>query len=111
MTPVDVAPLIAVLVCLQAIRVMVNQNHYVREFSQAGAVSPQASKTLSELELSDTRIFRILVRHRVIEQTAQDQWFLDPQRAAAFRARRFKVALPTIALGIIGVGIAWMLVR
>lgn len=111
MTPIDIAPFIAVLACTQAICVMISQNRYFREFGQAGAVSPAGSKPLSELELRDTRVFRTLVRRGVIKEEDRDHWFLDQERAASFRARRFMIAVPLTTLATFGVGLVWLLVR
>lgn len=111
MTPVDIAPFIAVLACIQAISTMTKQNRYIREFGQAGAVSASTCQTLPELGLHDTRCFRSLVRRGVIEESDQGRWFLDQQRAAAFRARRLSIALPSITLATVGVGLVWVLVR
>ncbi len=81
--------------------VMAAQARYLRIFEQAGAVDPAHSRTLDELGLRETGLFRGLVRRGLIIEAPRGYYVnLPAVQARKERARRilFRVVLPISAV-------------
>ena len=96
------------IVCLLAVRLVAKQNQYIRGFAQEGAVSTGAAKSLSEMQLVDSRIFRFLVRNGVIQAATADRWFLDQARAESFRVQRLRRTVFFVTGAILVVCAVWV---
>lgn len=77
---------------------------HLRAFRNSGAVDQFHARTLAELELRDSRIFRSLLRRGEVVETAPGRYYLDLERVAERAARARKAAL--ILLAVLAAGLA-----
>ena len=66
------------------------QKHIIKKLRQSGAFSVDLSKTLQDLELSDSVVFRKLVRYGVIVHAGSKSYFLDERQFLKYRMNRVK---------------------
>jgi hypothetical protein len=72
---------------------ILKQDRYLRGFEQAGAMDPSSARTLGELGLRESSVFRGLVRGGIISPSVPDRYFLVPENARRFASRRRQLAL------------------
>jgi hypothetical protein len=73
--------------------VIVKENQYMRVFRRAGAVDPDRARTLDELGVRETRIFRRMADRGVFVAAGNGAFYMDRDAAAEFVTRRRKRAL------------------
>ena len=85
--------------------IAVRQNKYIRSFRRAGADAPQSARTLEDLHLRDSWIFRRMVGRGIFVPADQDRWYISESAAENFlRARR------TIVLSFVVVSLAILVI-
>jgi hypothetical protein len=72
--------------------VIIKQNEYIRKFKKADAASPATARTLDELRIRKTPIFRRLLEKGVFAEAGEDRYYIDLDQAAEFLALRRKFA-------------------
>jgi hypothetical protein len=72
--------------------IIIKQNQYMRVFRKAQAVDRGRAKTLDELGVRETRIFRRMADRGVFVATGTGAYYMDQDAAAEFVARRRKRA-------------------
>lgn len=91
-----------------AAAVVARQNRCLRAFHAAGATSPDSARTLADLHLRNSWVFRRMVARGVISRTADGRFYLDQAAADRFlRSRRTRVLL-FVALAVVVAIIAWI---
>jgi hypothetical protein len=78
--------------------VIVRQNQYMRIFRKAEAVDRARAKTLDELRVRETHIFRRMVERGVFVATGTGTYYMDQDAAAEFIAARRKRAFIMLIL-------------
>ncbi len=68
----------------------------VRLYEQAGATSPAAARTPSDVGVHERVAFKILVRRAVLCEVGPDCYYVDVPRWNALRALRRRVAIAVI---------------
>lgn len=66
------------------------QKHIIKKLRQSGAFSVDLPKTLQEAGLSDSVVFRKLVRYGVIVHAGSESYFLDERQLMTYRMNRVK---------------------
>lgn len=83
---------------MSAAVIVMRQNRYMRRFADAGATSAGQARSLAELDLRDTWIFRRMVAAGVFRPAGEDRWYLDTAGAEQFRShRQSKVLIVVVA--------------
>jgi hypothetical protein len=85
--------------------IIASQSRYLRAFQQAGATAPERARSLADLGLRESRIFRGMLRRGYIVAAAGG-YYVNPVRVAERRRRaRILAAISFIAvLLFLGVG-------
>lgn len=78
------------------------QDHLMRAFAKAGAVTPHTAKTLDQIGVRSSWFFQHLVISGVIHSEG-DAWWMDEEAAATFRRRRKTRIIIMITLVVIAV--------
>src|SRR5437667_3436376 len=73
--------------------IIAKQNRYLRRFAEAGASTPTTAKALSDVGCRESGAFRGLVARGVFIECEPGKYFVDEQRAVAFRQCRRKQAV------------------
>lgn len=76
------------------------QNRMMRKFEEHGATRAECAQTLDELEISDGFLFRRLVAAGVFRDAGNGRFYIDPERAEIFRARRRAIVLTAVFLSV-----------
>jgi hypothetical protein len=87
------------------------QDRYLRRFEQAGAVHPAAARTLEELGLRETGVFRGLARRGLFVSTLANRYYLVAGAARRFLDWRRQAALDTLGAAALLVALAWLVRR
>lgn len=82
------------------------QNQFMRAFRRAGAVSPDTARSLDELGLRESWVFRRMAARGVFVRVDGGRWHVSETAAAAFVLRRRVLMVSFIALAIL----IWLLV-
>jgi len=77
------------------------QNRYMRRFEDAGVTDAAGARTLEELGCRPSFVFRGLVRRRVFVEAPGNRFYIDLERAEAFRSRRQLVLLVALGLAVV----------
>ena|SRR5579884_1579807 len=78
--------------------IIARQSRYLRAFQQAGATSPERARSLAELGLEDSFLFRGLLRRGYVVAAAGG-YYVDPVRVAERRRRaRLLAAISFVAV-------------
>jgi hypothetical protein len=72
--------------------IIIKQNQYMRVFRKAEALDRGRARTLDELGVRETRIFRRMADRGVFVATGTGAYYMDRDAAAEFVARRRKRA-------------------
>lgn len=91
------------------IAVIARQNRILRTFEDRGAVSLDRGRTLSDLGIRDSFVFRRLVSAGAIREHDDGTFYLDREAAEAFRGQRRTRMLVAIGAAVIAVLIGWAL--
>ena len=84
------------------------QNRYMRRFQGAGATN-SVRRTLEELGCRHSFVFSRLVDQGVIVEVSSGRYYVDIERANAFRSRRWIVALVAVGVAVVTILILfWM---
>lgn len=81
--------------------VIIKQNQYMRIFRRAEATDRSRAKTLEELAVRETRIFRGMAEKGVFMATGSGAYYMDQDAAAEFIAARRKRAFFMLVLILI----------
>jgi hypothetical protein len=84
-----------------------SQKDVVRTFREAGAFSVELSKSLSDMGLSESMVFRKLVRNGVIVHAGSRTYFLDEKQWLGYRMNRVKWGL-IVLFSILLVLFVWL---
>lgn len=84
------------------------QREIVGRFRQFGAFSVDLSKSLRDMGLSDSVVFRKLVRYGVIVYAGSQTYFLDERELMKYRMNRVKWGMIILFL-ILFVVLQWLL--
>jgi hypothetical protein len=90
---------------------ILKQDRYLRGFAQAGALESSSARTLGELGLRESGVFRGLVRGGIISPSASDRYFLVPDNARRFASRRRRLALSAWGLAAVFFVVVWVAYR
>jgi len=71
--------------------VLIKQNLLMRKFRKAEAVDAGRAKTLAELGIRNSFIFRRMAERGVFIETGDDAYFMDVEAAAEFRVHRRRI--------------------
>jgi hypothetical protein len=85
------------------------QNRYLRKFAATGAVARDHAKTLREVGVRDSRLFRRLVHGGIFVEAQPGHFYLDPAAGMAYRQRRRQQALMVLAV-VVGAALVALLV-
>ena len=87
--------------------VIIKQRRYLRAFSDAGATSPGAARTIEELGVHQSPLFRRMVRKGVF--VAQDgKFYMDRVAADAFRRRQRRTTIiALVVFFLFFIGVTW----
>jgi len=88
------APIAAVVVARQRRKIY-------EAFRTSSATSPNNAKTLVELDLHDSLLFRIQVRRKAIVQSAANKYYLDEARLLEVDRQRRTTALIAVLVFIV----------
>ena len=66
------------------------QMHIIRTFREAGAFSVELSKSLPNMSLGDSAVFKKLIRRGIIVHAGSNSYFLDEKQWLAYRMNRVK---------------------
>jgi hypothetical protein len=92
MFPVPVTPILAGVIAAERRKI-------VEAFRAAHATSPSRSKSAADLEIQHSGIFDVLVRRRILVQTADETFYLDEDRLGKLnRLRYWLLIVPIIAV-------------
>jgi hypothetical protein len=87
--------------------IIVKQNLYMRAFRKAEATDCGHARTLAQLGVHETGIFRRMVDKGVFVATGGDAYYLDENAASDFVAERRKRAFFTLALMLLILLLIW----
>ncbi len=87
---------------------VIKQNLYMRAFRKAEATDRSRAKTLAELGIRETRIFRGMVEKGVFVPAGRDAYYMDQDGAAEFIAARRKRAFYMLVLALIVILLLWI---
>ena len=83
------------------------QNRLMRDFVQAGAVSPDKARPLADLGQRESWVFRRMVAAGVFIDVGEGRWYLDQAGAEAFRKRRgWKIFIVVVVGAILLVAVS-----
>jgi hypothetical protein len=88
--------------------VAIQRKKIIRRFIASGAISYKDSKTLDEIGVRNSLIFKRLLRHGIIHEAYVDRYFLDMERVQEDeqeRRRIITILMVLIALGFLVAGI------
>ena len=88
--------------------IIIKQNQYMRVFRKAEAVDHGRAKTLADLGLRETGIFRRMVDKGVFVDAGGGAYFMDENAASEFVAARRKRAFFTLVLMLLVLLLLWM---
>lgn len=77
------------------------QNQYMRVFQERGATTPPNARSLEELGLRNSWIFRRMVSRGVFLTSANDRWFMSEAAADNFVRRRRRNLIGIVAVILI----------
>lgn len=77
------------------------QDRYLEALAEAGATSPEAARTLDELDLSDSLILKTLVSRGVVREMPEGRYWVDLDAVDAFLLSRRKRVLIAVGLGVV----------
>lgn len=72
------------------------QKKYISRFTEANAIDASNAKSLTELDLRDRFIFRMMVKRGVFINAGNDKFYLDKQGLENFEARRIKIVFSVV---------------
>ncbi len=76
--------------------------NFFEAFRASSATSPTASKTLSELRITDSNLLHIQVRRKVIVQMPDNKYYLDEVRLKQISRLRNRLAIiPLVVIVIV----------
>ncbi|MCK4944308.1 MAG: hypothetical protein KAS65_12070 [Candidatus Aminicenantes bacterium] len=84
------------------------QRHIIGKFRQTGAFSVDLSKSLRDLDLGESVVFKKLVRHGVIVHAGSRTYFLDERQLMKYRMNRVKWGMIILFL-ILFIVLQWLL--
>jgi hypothetical protein len=87
--------------------IIVKQNLYMRAFRKAEATDRRRARTLAQLGIRETGIFRRMVDKGVFVATGGDAYYMDENAASDFVAERRKRAFFTLALMLLILLLIW----
>ncbi len=90
--------------------IILKQNKLMRTFRDAGAVSPDTARSVQELGVRNSWVFRRLVSRGVFILVGTERYYMDEQIAEAFVGQRRTRALVITALVLLAF-VIWLLVR
>lgn len=75
------------------------QNQYLRTFRDVGAVSPATARTLEELDIPRSWVFRRMAARGVFVRVDEGRWFMDEAAAEQrfLEARRTRILIFFVA--------------
>jgi hypothetical protein len=88
--------------------VAIQRKKIIRRFIASGAITYKDSKTLDEIGVRDSLIFKRLLRQGLINEAYVDRYYLDMERVqqdTAERRRVVTILVVLIALGFLAAGI------
>jgi hypothetical protein len=88
--------------------VVIVQNKYMRVFRKVGAVDRGRARTLADLGLRETGIFRRMADRGVFVEAGNGAYYMDENAAAEFVAARRKRAFIAFALVVLVMLLLWM---
>jgi hypothetical protein len=92
--------------------VIIRQNQYMRIFRDAGATNPAAARTLAELNIPRTGIFRRLERKEVFKPgRGPETFYMDESAAADFVEARRRRAFALLLLLLVVAAVLFFLGR
>ena len=94
MPPVSNAPIIAAIIAKKRRKIF-------EAFRASSATSPTNGKTLADLGVKNSNLFRIQVRRKVIVQLQDDKYYLDEARLKELDQLRHRLAFISITAVII----------
>ncbi len=87
--------------------VIIKQRRHLRSFSEAGATSPAAARSLEELGLRQSPMFRRMVRKGIFVELS-GKYYMDAAAAAAFRKKqRRNTIIALIVFFLFFIGVTW----
>ncbi|HOW85349.1 MAG TPA: hypothetical protein P5119_08110 [Candidatus Aminicenantes bacterium] len=90
--------------------IIIKQNEYLRKFRRAGATDPNLARTLSEIGVKPSGIFRRMEDRDVFRQGRRPEtYYIDESAAEDFLAARRRRALYSILLAIALVALLFFL--
>ena len=89
--------------------VVIRQNRYLGAFRQAGATSPSAARTLNDLHVRPSWIFRRMAARGVFLNAGADRWYMSESAATAFIRRRRTIAVCLLAVAVVVFVVAMVL--
>jgi len=87
--------------------VIIKQNQYMRVFRKAEAKDRSRARTLAQLGLRETGIFRRMVDKGVFVAAGGDAYYMNENAASEFVAERRKRAFFTLILMLIVLLLLW----
>jgi hypothetical protein len=87
--------------------VIIKQNQYMRIFRRAEATDRGRAKTLDELSIRETHIFRRMADKRVFIADGRGAYYMDLHAAGEFVAGRRKRIFIMLVLALIALLILW----
>ncbi len=87
--------------------VIVKQNQYLARFRKAGATDRAHARTLEDLRIRETGIFRRMVDKGVFVAAAGGAYYMDPGAAHEFIVARRKRVFTTLVLAAIVLLLLW----
>lgn len=67
---------------------MILQSRYIRTFERAGAVDEESARTLKDLHLRDTQIFRRMVMRGIFISCQDERYYLNIPVAEVYKTNR-----------------------
>jgi len=88
--------------------VIIKQNQYLRVFRKAGATDRGRARTLADLGISETHIFRGMADKGVFVASGGDSYYLDENAADEFIAARRKRTFYALVLALLVMLLLWI---
>ena len=88
--------------------VIIVQNQYLRVFRKAGVTDRGRAKTLPDLGLRETSIFRRMADKGVFVEAGNGAYYMDEDAAAEFVAARRKRTFFALVLALLALLLLWM---
>lgn len=67
---------------------MLFQSRYIRAFERAGAIDEDRARTLQELHLRDTQVFRRMVMRGIFISCSKERYYLNIPVAEVYKTNR-----------------------